>query len=470
MTESVVVKPPAPVPAAVIRVAPVKQYDRMQLAFLFLLAAFALGQGVQVSNGNLHPESIRWLTIACVLTLIGVAAPAWRWIETSGEGLPVFAAGACVAYQLVQLFTTTPGIYIRNAGPQGLAPYATGLVLSAILIGAGLSKAPWLGKLHLPLLLCTFIGLGIWMVRVSPEPFIDVFFFQRDGVNALLAGNNPYALRYRDIYGNSPFYGEGLSVNGILQFGYPYPPLSLLLAIPGQVFGGDYRFSQVAAIALAALLMATARGGRIGFAAAALWIFTPREFFVIEQGWTEPFVVLGLAAVVFAACRTPRALPYLLGLFLAVKQYLVFAVPAAYLLFPKPLPPRKELLKFALKVFVTGCVVSLPLILWNPAEFWHDVVALQVYQPFRVEAMSFLAWAAQGGGERLPTALAFVAATLGVVIGLWRAPRTPAGFAATCSLAFIGFFAFNKQAFCNYYFFVIGALCVTAAAVQTEET
>ena len=112
--------------------------------------------------------------------------------------------------------------------------------------------------------------------------------------------------------------------------------------------------------------------------------------------------------------------------------------------------------------------VSLPLVLWNPAEFWHDVVALQVYQPFRVEAMSYLAWAAQGGGERLPTALAFVAGSIGVAIGLWRQPRTPAGFAATCSLAFIGFFAFNKQAFCNYYYFVIGALCVAAAAVEPE--
>ena len=452
------------------RAAPVKQYDRMQLALLFLLAAFALGQGVQVSNGNLHPDSIRWLTIACVLCLLGVAAPAWKWLESWGDQLPVLAAGLGIAYQLNQLLTSTPGIYMRNVGPQGLAPYALGLMLAALMIGAGLSKVPWAGRLQLPLLLAAFIYLGLWMVRVAPEPFIDVFYFQRDGVLALIAGSNPYELRYRDIYGNSPFYGEGLSVNGVLQFGYPYPPLSLLLAIPGQLIGGDYRTSQVVAIALAALLMATARPGRLGMAAAALWLFTPRAFFVIEQGWTEPFVVLGLAAVVFTACRAPRALPFMLGLFLAVKQYLVFAVPAALLLFPRPLPPRRELLRFAAKVAITGLAVSLPLVLWNPKEFWHDVVALQVYQPFRVEAMSYLAWHAQGGGDRLPTALAFLAGVAGVAIGLWRMPRTPAGFAATCSLAFIGFFAFNKQAFCNYYYFVIGALCVAAAAVQTEET
>ena len=35
------------------------------------------------------------------------------------------------------------------------------------------------------------------------------------------------------------------------------------------------------------------------------------------------------------------------------------------------------------------------------------------------------------------------------------------------SLAFIGFFAFNKQAFCNYYYFVIGALCVAAGTTAS---
>ena len=40
---------------------------------------------------------------------------------------------------------------------------------------------------------------------------------------------------------------------------------------------------------------------------------TPRLFFVLEQSWTEPFVVLGAAAVVVAACRAPRLTPWLFG-------------------------------------------------------------------------------------------------------------------------------------------------------------
>ena len=33
----------------------------------------------------------------------------------------------------------------------------------------------------------------------------------------------------------------------------------------------------------------------------------------------------------------------------------------------------------------------------------------------------------------------------------------------------LGFFAFNKQAFCNYYFFVIGAMCCAIAACADQD-
>jgi len=55
-------------------------------------------------------------------------------------------------------------------------------------------------------------------------------------------------------------------------------------------------------------------------------------------------------------------------------------------------------------------------------------------------------------------------AIIGVVLGLIRAPRSPAGFAAATAFTFILFFAFAKQAFCNYYFLVIGMLCAALAA------
>ena len=61
-------------------------------------------------------------------------------------------------------------------------------------------------------------------------------------------------------------------------------------------------------------------------------------------------------------------------------------------------------------------------------------------------------------------AIAFVAGALASALAVWRLPSTPAGFAAAVALTYLAFFAFNKQAFSNYYFFVIGAMCCAVAA------
>ena len=214
--------------------------------------------------------------------------------------------------------------------------------------------------------------------------------------------------------------------------------------------------------------MAYARPGRLGPMAAALFLFTPRFLFVLEQGWTEPLVVFLLAAMVFAACRRPSVVPWLFGLFLAIKQYMVFVPFLGWLLLPRPLPSGRELGRWVVKAVGIAAAVTLPLALWNVREFWNDVVALQVIQPFRVEAMSYLAWFARDGSPHLPTSLAFVAALLATGVALIRVPRTPAGFAASVAFVYCAFFAFNKQAFCNYYYFVVGALCCAIAASQPD--
>jgi hypothetical protein len=53
-----------------------------------------------------------------------------------------------------------------------------------------------------------------------------------------------------------------------------------------------------------------------------------------------------------------------------------------------------------------------------------------------------------------------------VVLAVRRCPRTPAGFALAVGFVYLVFFAFNKQAFCNYYFFPLAALCAAIAAAD----
>jgi len=424
-----------------------------------------------VANGNLATDSIRGLTVALGCVLLGVLLRPER--NGTGERLAqhalVVALGAGLAFQFAMLFTRSPGIYLQAQGPQDMVTYPYGLAVSAVLAGSMLASGRWLGPFQVPALLAAHFVLGVWLLHLSPNPHIDVFVFQRDASAALLHGQNPYAMTFPDIYGNSPFYGPGVSVDGRVLYGFPYPPLSLLLALPGHIFAGDYRYSQLVAMTAAAGLMAYARPGRPGALAAALYLFTCRVFFVLEQGWTEPLVVLLLAAVVFCAIRWPRALPYMVGLFLAMKQYLIFAVPLVLFLLPRPWT-RKQVWDFAWRAAAVAAAVTLPLVLINVPAFWRDVVEWQTVQPFRVEALSYLAWWAQSHPEHPSTAWAFVAALVALGLAWWRLPRSPSGFAAAVAVVFIAFFAFNKQAFCNYYFFVIGALCVAVATLRTEST
>src|SRR5207237_585213 len=99
-------------------------------------------------------------------------------------------------------------------------------------------------------------------------------------------------------------------------------------------------------------------------------------------------VVLLFSATVFIACRFPRALPWVLGLFIAVKQYLIFVVPAVWLLLPRPLPPRRELLRFGIKVVAVALAVTVPFVVIDIPAFMSSVVTLQLKQPFRPEALS----------------------------------------------------------------------------------
>lgn len=434
---------------------------------MFLVCAqCALGQAVHVKGGTYHPAALAWLTgaaLACALALTALSPP-FRRFEKAAQSLVVWVAGAGFAYQMAQLMIAPPKVASPGAR-EAMAAYFRVLAFAAVLGGAGLSRRPWLGKATPWLLSALYVYLGVWMIRVHPDPFIDVHVFQRDGVSALLAGQNPYALRYPDIYGGtSPFYGDGLSVNGQLQFGFPYPPLSLLLAALGQTLGGDHRYAQLACVALAGLLIAHARPGRVGHAAAALFLFTPRSLFVIDLAWTEPFLVFGLAATVFSALRWPRATPYLLGAFLAMKQYLVLALPLSWLLVPEGLSWSQRA-QWALRAVAVACALVLPMALWDFSEFWRSVVALQVHQPFRLDALSYPALWTRSGNPPPSAHWAFLAASMGIALSLWRLPRTAFGFAAGVCLTFLLFFAFNKQAFCNYYYFVIGALAVAVVAL-----
>ena len=425
---------------------------------LLALAALALGQAVHFFARR--PLSFALLT----LTLAAAALALWppkAWDAHVARRVTPVLLGLGILWQLFELALFTPILRPDHAGRIRVLLAAAAVVIAAEV--AGIARG---ARLRLPALVALHIVLGVWIIGGSPQPFIDVYTWHVEAFRALGQGQSPYGITMPNIYGHEAFYGPGLVVDGRVQFGFPYPPLSLLVASAGHLLGGDYRFANLAAMGLAALLIGTCRPGRLAPLAAALFLFTPRTFFVLEQGWTEPYVVLMLAATVWCACRAPALTPLALGLLLAIKQYTLVAAPLALLLYPGS---WREAARVLLKAALGAAVITLPFVLADPAGFVRSVVVLQFRQPFRGDSLSYaVVWARATGLGPPPGWPAFVLLAVALVACVRRAVCGPAGFAASTAFALIVFFAFSKQAFVNYYFFGVGALCCALAAAAPE--
>jgi hypothetical protein len=298
------------------------------------------------------------------------------------------------------------------------------------------------------------------VIRTVPSPQIDVVTVSEAAIDAVAAGRSPYSISFRNIYGDGSFYGEGTATESEVRQGFPYPPLTLAFIAPAEWLFGDYRHALVLAIAAAVVLVGSIGWTRHAMLAGTLLATTPRIFFEIEQGWTEPLGVLLLA---LTHARTGSIA---LGLTLAIKQYLAVALPLAPLLPASAAASAGRRLVTALAV---AAAVTVPFVVWDPAGFLNSAVLLQLREPFRPDSLSVLAWLAHHGIVVPHMAATLAAGVVALVLALRTLPRSTASFATGLAFVTCAMFLFGKKAFCNYYFFVLGALCVAIAAIGQED-
>ena len=146
------------------------------------------------------------------------------------------------------------------------------------------------------------------------------------------------------------------------------------------------------------------------------------------------------------------------------KQYLAFSGFAVVRLLW--LEPRRWRW-IAAGMVASAAIVTLPLALWHPSSFARSVLFLQANEPFRIDSLSFLTWAAHAGWGQGTYRWAVGAGTIASIVSVLTTRNTAAGFAASVATTTVVMFAFGSKAFCNYYFFVIGALCAAVAAASS---
>ena len=433
------------------------------------LAALALGQALQEGYGNLTFHSLIWLSLTLLCVCVAVAFRNITVPLISGKMLwSVLLVG--LAIQIYQLFTTSPGGVLPSAAQHNLWQFQLCIALAGIF--AFLSLVPdswlpaWVRIASIILTLTSVLLAGIWVIRAFVNPAIDVFMFQQTSAAALLHGRNPYELTPPNIYGDLSYYGTALVKDGKLTIGNPYPPLSIYLSTLGFWLTGDIRYTFLVAILGAGALMLSLRTDHEAILAAYLFLFTPRLYYVLEFSWTEPLVLFLVVLVIWCGIHRPKWTFIAFGLLMAIKQYMLFLFPLIILLNPAG-SLKQAWARSVSQTLGSATVVTAPLAIWNfPAFFW-DVGLAQWYQVPRIDALSYAAAYARISGHFPTQLLPFTALGLVLVWACFRGERSPYGFISAAALALVLFFALSKQAFCNYYFLVLGMACCAMATFST---
>jgi hypothetical protein len=244
--------------------------------------------------------------------------------------------------------------------------------------------------------------------------------------------------------------------------------MSLLMAVPGYVVGGDFRYGLLASGAIFLWILTKPGNGRVGQLSGALFaVFPLHSGFggMFGGGWTEPFMALLLALVVLAASLKSRWIPQLFGLLLASKLTLMFIAPL-YFLIDDSLFGKNGRARRLAKILLTGSVVTLPLAIWDWNRFWFSVVELQFLQPIRPDALTFTVWVSNVFGP-LPslafTVAPFLAAVIALLLVFRHHDASPAGLAFACGFVALAWLAMTKQSFLNHYYFAFAALLLGLA-------
>src|ERR1019366_4260722 len=450
--------------------------DKWTRNTLLALSAVALYQALRTSKGTLSPLAVCGLLVACLALVWGVFGPPIPRVEAlRDKAVRVVLAGG-LALQFVELLEATLRYYFGTSFLHVF--FIAGIVACGLLTIAAATGLVRSGKTWFVAVVVMHFFLGVAFLHIEDVPTIDVLVFQQDASAALVSGHNPYAMTFPNVFGEgTPLYSPALVANGRVLFGFPYPPLILFLCLPSYLLTGDVRYAHLAATTLSGLLIGFSGRGLLCKLAAVLFLFSPTVFYVIQQGWTEPFLVL-LFSIVLFQCRLGRS-PFLaLGLLVASKQYVVLAVPlAAWLLI------RQRSLRawsgLVLRVGAVSLAVTLPLALWNFGAFFRAVVGgpwALAGNPssgqgwFRPDSLSIPAWLVHLGLTRPPMWPAFLAVGVAGFFLLKLLPPSVASFAISLAVMYMLLFSLsNSQACVNYYFLVGACICASIAAADTKD-
>lgn len=303
----------------------------------------------------------------------------------------------------------------------------------------------------------------------SPHPDIDVYVIGTQGADRLLRGVNPYVGEYPEAY--QPKYGYRAI--------YLYWPTGLLLESAFRGLTGDIRYSLVAAeLGTVVLLYLWLPGHPMRrWLWILAWLTLPTQLVVLEKAWIEPIqIFFYLLPLWFIQCNRPWWAGLSLGLLCGVKQTAIF-LPLLLLPYFGRKFGRSATLRAVAACLVGFLLVVLPFAVADWSWFYASTIEALLKLPPRYDSLNLTSHLHHLGLPFLNGpgyGLVLLVSLVGLLSWLRGQPELSRTLAATFAFYCLLFLC-GKQAFLNYYVFLVFLLLVTLAEserslVQQERT
>jgi hypothetical protein len=299
-----------------------------------------------------------------------------------------------------------------------------------------------------------FLLLGLFLfvltVRVSPLPIIDVFTTNTTATLKLLEGNNPYSIKYVDIYQGNAGY--------LPSFGYL--PGYFLAGIPALVLG-DVRLASIASLLLVAFLISSEfKTSKIyGLFTASVFgciLLGGSSFYIIEQAWIDPIIALAilLGALFLQKSRFILA-GICCGVAITIKQYAFISVIFLILFCFRKYGIKKASILIKASVIVAVSIL-LPFIMWDFRGFYDSAVVGIRNLPPRLDSLSFRSFLLLRTGFDLSSVSLFLPLGFCFLYArrIWGELMDLSGVFMVMGFMYFIIFVFSSHAFANYYYLV----------------
>jgi hypothetical protein len=409
-----------------------------------LLVAWAsLQLGMCLLDGTYRPEAIAVVTGSFGVFICGLAAFRTRSHGSPTLGLAI-ASGVCLAVSL----RFDSGLY--GVGTNLVRSREIGAVAAATALTTVVGPFAYRRTLGLLALACA-TGANTLIIVASSRPFIDVWWILSGASRRMSAGHNIFTGCWP---GN---------VDRLTDCVYPYLPLTTVAETPFRIAFGDIRYTYVAALILTAIALWQIAGPTWGPAVAAVFMASPKLSLLVEQAWTEPLLLLGIAVMVLAVQQHQTWLAVLaFAVALACKQHAVLLLPLAA--WWPAFGWRRTSVSLAI-----ASVVTLPWFIADPGAFLHDAFWFNLRLHPRPDSLSLFSTAVRAGWTP-PFALVGVVTIAALLASLTFLPRNATGFVLGSALVQFAFDLVNKQSFFNEWWFVGGLLLLGVATAVSGAT